>query len=137
MGSSTFYVAVLIIGLITGVAEELVFRRFLFHHMYKNSGKLMLSLASSAFIFALLHFNYLQILPLFIFGIVLAMMYYVSGSIWPGIIAHSLNNIVNLYWLANNDLPQWITHIDLKVTIPSTILLMGLIFYYFKRIKST
>lgn len=137
VGSSTFYVAVLIIGLITGVAEELVFRRFLFHHMYKNSGKLMLSLASSAFIFALLHFNYLQILPLFIFGIVLAMMYYASGSIWPGIIAHSLNNIVNLYWLANNDLPQWITHIDLKVTIPSTILLMGLIFYYFKRIKST
>lgn len=136
VGSYTFYVALLIIGVVTGISEELVFRRFLFHHMFKNTNKLLLSLTSSALIFALLHFNYLQILPLFIFGMVLAMMYYVSGSIWPGIIAHSLNNIINLYWLANNDLPQWMTHIDLKITIPSTLLLMGLLLYYFRSIKS-
>lgn len=136
VGSSTFYVAILIIGVVTGISEELIFRRFLFHHMYKNTGKLLLSLSASALIFALLHFNYLQILPLFIFGTVLAMMYYVSGSVWPGIIAHSLNNIINLYWLANNDLPHWMTNIDLKITIPSTIMLMGLIVYYFKRVKS-
>ena len=137
VGSSSFYAAIIIIGVVTGISEELIFRRFLFHHMFKNNGKLLLSLVSSALIFALLHFNYLQILPLFIFGVVLALMYYVSGSIVPGIIAHTLNNMINLYWLSDNDLPQWMTHVDLKVTIPSTILLMGLIFYYFKRVKST
>ncbi len=137
VGSSSFYIAILIIGLITGGAEELLFRRFLFHHMIKNTGKLLLSLVSSSILFALLHFNYLQILPLFVFGVVLAMMYYTSGSIWPGIVAHSLNNMVNVYWLANDSIPYWMEHIDLKITIPSTLLLMGLVIYYFKRTKST
>lgn len=133
VGSTNFLVAILIIGVITGFAEELIFRRFLFQHMIQNTGKLTLSLISSALIFALLHFNYLQILPLFSFGIVLGMMYYVTGSIWPGVIAHTLNNIINLFWLANDNMPDWVNHIDLKTTIPSTILLMGLLIFYFKK----
>lgn len=137
LGSQSFYTAILTIGLVTGIAEELAFRRFLFHHVLLNTKKVGLSIFISAGIFALLHFNYIQIIPLFAFGIVLGLMYYVSGSILPGVIAHALNNSLNIYWLATDSFPQWMMEIDYKTTIPSTLLLMGLIIYYFKKINST
>ncbi|PWH85616.1 CPBP family intramembrane glutamic endopeptidase [Brumimicrobium oceani] len=136
-GSASFYSSLLIIGVITGIAEEFAFRKFLFHHMLVNTKKLSLSLISSAVIFALLHFNYIQILPLFSFGLVLAMMYFVSGSIIPGIIMHALNNILNVYWLANDNFPSWMNELDLKTTIPATLLLLGLIVFHLRRQNSS
>lgn len=122
------YVSGLIfIGLITGFAEELAFRRFLFRHMLIHTNKLWLSILGSAFIFALLHFNYIQFIPLMAFGIALAMMYHVSGSIWPGVVVHACNNMLNVYWLRNENFPEWMETVDPKITIPSTLLLMGLI----------
>ncbi|MDX1651202.1 MAG: type II CAAX endopeptidase family protein [Brumimicrobium sp.] len=125
--------AVIVIGLITGISEELAFRRFLFHHLFKNTGKLWLSVVASAFVFALLHFNYLQFIPLFCFGVILAIMYQLSGSIWPAVLAHTLNNMLNIYWLRNENFPYWMENIELKTTIPSTVLLMGLLYLKYLR----
>src|SRR5690554_460590 len=131
--SSSFYFSVLLIGVLTGIAEELAFRRFLFHHILSNTKKLGLSLVSSSVLFALLHFNYLQMIPIFCFGLALALMYYASGSIVPGIIAHAANNILNLYWLSTDTFPSWLEGIELKTTIPSIVILMGLLIYFHKR----
>jgi membrane protease YdiL (CAAX protease family) len=133
IGSTSFYSSLLIIGVFTGVSEEFAFRKFLFQHMLINTKKLTLSLFSSAFIFALLHFNYIQMLPLFSFGLVLGMMYYVSGSIIPGIVMHAANNVLNVYWLANDSFPSWMSEIDLKTTIPATLLLLGLMVFQFRK----
>lgn len=133
VGSTSFIIAVLIIGVITGIAEELAFRRFLFHHILKNNKKVMPSILISAVVFAVLHFNYIQIIPLLVFGVALGLMYYVSGSIIPGIVVHALNNILNVYWLSEDTFPTWMMEVDLKITIPSTLLLMGLIFYYIRK----
>src|SRR5690554_310670 len=130
---TSFIIAVLIIGVITGIAEELAFRRFLFHHILKNNKKVMPSILISAVVFAVLHFNYIQIIPLLVFGVALGLMYYVSGSIIPGIVVHALNNILNVYWLSEDTFPTWMMEIDLKITIPSTLLLMGLIFYSIRK----
>jgi len=124
---SAYVMGIVLIGLITGVAEELAFRRFLFRHMLVHSNKFWLSVVGSSFAFALLHFNYIQFIPLMAFGIALALMYHASGSIWPGIVVHSLNNILNVYWLRNESFPQWMESVEPEITIPSTLLLMGLI----------
>ena len=131
----SFIVGVLIIGLLTGIAEEFAFRKMLFSHMLNHTKKLGLSLLVNALIFALLHFNFLQMLPLFVFGLVLGMVYYFSGSIWVGVFLHILNNIVNLWWLATDSFPDWMNNIHLEITIPSTLLLMGLIILKFYRCK--
>jgi membrane protease YdiL (CAAX protease family) len=132
--SLAYILGLVFIGVLTGFAEELAFRRFLFRHMLTHTNRLWLSVIGSAFIFALLHFNYIQFIPLMAFGIALAMMYQVSGSIWPGVIVHACNNILNVYWLRNNNFPEWMETIDPKITIPSTFLLMGLIWFkYLKR----
>ena len=122
-----YFTALIIIGVVPGIAEEFAFRRFLFRHMWVNTNKLWLSVFGSAFVFALLHFNYIQFIPLMAFGIALAIMYHASGSIWPGIIVHALNNLLNVYWLRNDSFPDWLEAVDPKITIPSTLLLMGLI----------
>src|SRR5690554_8079920 len=78
----------------------------------------MPSILISAVVFAVLHFNYIQIIPLLVFGVALGLMYYVSGSIIPGIVVHALNNILNVYWLSEDTFPTWMMEIDLKITIP-------------------
>lgn len=136
-GQTSFVVGVLIIGVLTGIAEEIAFRRLLFAHMLSFTQQFWLSIVGSAFIFAILHFNYLQFIPLMTFGIALAMIYYYSGSIWIGAGLHALNNIINLWWLSTDNFPTWMEEIDLKTTIPSTLLLTGLIYYKFFRERST
>lgn len=133
----SFIVGLIIVGIITGIAEEFAFRRLLFFHILQNTGKFWLAVLGSAFLFALLHFNYLQFIPLMSFGIALAFMIYYSGSVWVGAVLHAFNNIVNLWWLSTDSFPRWMEEIDLKTTIPSTLLLMGLLYfkYYRRRIR--
>lgn len=131
--SEAYLFGLLTIGLITGIAEEFLFRGFLFRHINKYTNRLDLSVFGSALIFALLHFNYLQFLPLIAFGITLALMYYITKSIIPGIIMHVLNNVLNVYWLRNDSFPNWMDEVWVEITIPSTLLLMGLI--YIKRFE--
>lgn len=123
-----FFVGVLIIGIITGIAEEFAFRGFIQNHIFDNTKRLDFAILGSALIFALLHFNYFQFIPLLIFGIVLAMIYFITKSLIPGIILHALNNILNLYWLKNDSFPSFLEEMSLKITIPSALLLMGLIY---------
>jgi membrane protease YdiL (CAAX protease family) len=134
-GELSFIVGVLIVGLLTGIAEEFAFRKVLFSHMLNHTRKLGLSLLANALIFALLHFNFLQMIPLFMFGLVLGMVFYFSGSIWVGVVLHVLNNIVNLWWLATDSFPDWMNSVHLELTIPSTLLLMGLLIIKFYRRK--
>lgn len=135
VGSASFYVAVLLVGVLTGIAEELAFRRFLFRHLLRNSQNFGLSLFLSAFIFAILHFNYIQIIPLIGFGIAFGLMYYVSGTIWVGVFFHALNNILNVYWLATDTFPTWLSEMDVRVSIPATIIMLGLLIYFTQKIK--
>ena len=127
--STAFLVGLLLVGLLTGIAEEYFFRGFLFKHMLKFTQKKWLSIVVSGLVFALLHFNYVQFIPLLIFGIILTIMYYVSGSLLPGIIAHVANNALNVFWLHTDNFPAWMETMWVEITIPSTILLMGLIYY--------
>jgi membrane protease YdiL (CAAX protease family) len=130
---STFIVGVLLIGLMAGVAEELIFRGFLFQHLLKTTKNVWLSIIASGFIFALLHFNYFQLFPLIIFGIALAMIYFITKSLIPGILLHTANNVLNVYWIREDVFPDWMDSVYLEITIPSTLLLMGLL--YIKRFK--
>lgn len=123
-----FFVGVVIIGLVTGIAEEFAFRGFIQNHIYENTKRLDFAVFGSALLFTLLHFNYFQFIPLLIFGVVLAMIYHVSKSLIPGIILHALNNILNLFWLKNDSFPWFLDEISLKITIPSALVLMGLIY---------
>ena len=130
-----YIIGIIIIAIITAISEEMLFRGFIMNHIYKHTNRIGLSIIGSALIFALLHFNYLQLLPLIAFGIALGLMYHVSGTIIPSIFFHAGNNTINLYWVRNEIEINWMNEIDWKITVPSIILLMGLVYCKRKKIK--
>ncbi|MBC7425507.1 MAG: CPBP family intramembrane metalloprotease, partial [Bacteroidia bacterium] len=51
-----------------------------------------ISIVLTSLIFALIHFKFTQILPIFMISIFLGYIYYLTGNLWYSITAHILNN---------------------------------------------
>lgn len=121
--------AIAIIGVLTGVAEEFAFRGFLLRHLIRTTGKTWLAILMSGIVFALLHFNYLQIIPLIAFGIALGMIFVLTKSVWLGIVLHASNNIINITWLHQGGFPNWMEESTVLITVPAILLLIGLLIW--------
>ena len=79
------------IALIPGFFEEFLVRGTLVGS-YRRTGRLRAAILLSALIFGLMHGNATQFFYAAVAGIVLAFLYILSGSIWPGVFLHFLNN---------------------------------------------
>jgi len=75
--------------------EEVFFRGFLFAGLREKLG-LAGGLLGSAGLFALVHFTPTAIVPIFVLGVFLALLYELSDSLWPGIIMHGVINALAL-----------------------------------------
>jgi uncharacterized protein len=88
-----------LLAIVTGVfvvvvaplAEEFFFRGFLFQAL-RNSLGFVPGAAGSAAIWAGIHFEPDKLVPLFILGIALAMLFRKTDSLWPCIMLHAINN---------------------------------------------
>lgn len=76
------------------VFEELLFRGAVTRHLL-NEYKPMKAIIVSALIFGIGHLNPAQMIPGILGGIVIAMLYYRTGSLVPGIVLHIINNSVS------------------------------------------
>ena len=77
------------------ISEELLFRGILYRTL-KTRTNLVMSILTTSFIFAALHFNILSFFPLFVFSVCLIQIYEVSGSIKYPIIVHSIFNLMTV-----------------------------------------
>lgn len=78
----------LFIATFAGVGEELFFRGVLqriFIRLFKNP---MAGILVTAFVFSAIHLQFYGFIPRFILGVLLGMIYWYSGSLWPAIVAH-------------------------------------------------
>jgi len=73
--------------LVAPVCEEIVFRGYLFPFAKKYTGTWIAAICSGL-VFAAAHGSLAALLPLFIFGVVLAMLYEKTGSIWAPMAVH-------------------------------------------------
>ncbi|MEM7033290.1 MAG: type II CAAX endopeptidase family protein [Chloroflexota bacterium] len=90
-------------AVIAPVVEEIFFRGFVFAGLRPRYGWKMAAVISAG-LFAVLHFTLNAIIPIFILGVIFSYLYETSGSIWPGIIMHTLTNTFALggaYIVAN------------------------------------
>ena len=69
------------------ILEEFLMRGFILNGLSVNYG-IIVALLISSILFALLHFNIAQIIPSFICGIILGLIYLYTGSILSCIFAH-------------------------------------------------
>lgn len=88
-----FIYAVFIHALIPAILEELLFR-FVPIKILKGEEKTAVILSSVMFAFA--HANLFQIPYAFIAGLIFAFVYVATGSIFPSVIMHFMNNLVSL-----------------------------------------
>lgn len=83
--------AVLTVAVIPSICEEILFRGYILRAFEKSWG-IITAIIFSGILFGLFHLQLGNLLPLATLGIVLAIMTWLSGSIWPAIIAHFINN---------------------------------------------
>lgn len=96
---------VAVVGLLTGFSEEVFFRGAM-QTVFKDSGiSAGAAVCASAFIFSALHFQFFGFVPRFIMGAFFGYLLIWTGSLWPGVFAHALNNsiVVVEYWIGANN----------------------------------
>ena len=71
-----------------GIGEELFFRGVLQRLLIKGFKSPWLGIIIAAFLFSAIHLQFYGFIPRFILGILLGLIYWYSGSLWPAIIAH-------------------------------------------------
>ncbi len=77
------------------IFEELFFRGVLYPPLRNKLGRTQ-GMVLLAFIFAFLHFQLSGLLSLFMVGLIITFLYDETGSLYPSIIAHAINNTVVL-----------------------------------------
>jgi CAAX protease family protein len=96
-----------LMGPATAVIEEVAFRGALYGWLRRNLGPLI-GILISALIFGFLHLRFINpggatgliaTLQVVIGGVILAYLYEKSGSLWPSIYMHSLNNTIGFLQL--------------------------------------
>jgi len=77
------------------IVEEIFFRGFVFGGLRPHYGWKKAALISSA-LFAVIHLQPAAVVPIFLLGLVFALLYERSGSIWPAILMHVSSNALAL-----------------------------------------
>jgi hypothetical protein len=95
----------IVIALLPALGEELFFRGVLFRFVSKRSRSIWFPIVATAVFFAAIHYNPAGLFPIFLAGILLAGIYWLTGSLWCSILAHFINNAlqVALTYAARNN----------------------------------
>lgn len=91
LSKQTFKDLILNIIFIAGLAavgEELLFRGIVQRLLTKMFKSPWAGIIIAAFLFSALHMQFYGFLPRFVLGILLGLIYWYSGSLWPAILAH-------------------------------------------------
>ena len=87
-GIGELFLNLLFVAVFAGVGEELFFRGILqrlFIKLFKNPWA---GIIATAIIFSAIHLQFYGFIPRFILGVLLGLIYWYSGSLWPAIFAH-------------------------------------------------
>src|SRR5690606_4161563 len=82
----------LIIAVLPAICEEVCFRGALQPILIRITKNPVTGIILASIIFSALHLQFQGFLPRFYLGVVLGMLYWYSGSLWPSILAHFINN---------------------------------------------
>lgn len=103
-GIMPLLINILIIAVIPAIGEELLFRGVLQNILIKWTKNTFAGVFITSLAFALLHFQFLSVLPRFILGMVLGYIFVWTRSLWMPVLAHFVNNafaVVYYYLLYN------------------------------------
>lgn len=93
---STLVFNLILIAVIPAIAEEMFFRGVIQRLLVRITRRGWLAIVIASIIFSLLHGEMLGFFPRLALGMVLGLIYYISGNLWYSIAAHFINNGVQV-----------------------------------------
>lgn len=93
---TSFWIIFLSVGVAIPIFEEIMHRGIIFKALMSGYPS-KVAILLQALIFAVFHFNLLQGIYAFIGGILLALLYFYSGSLWAPILMHMAWNSTSLF----------------------------------------
>lgn len=93
---SNIWWSLLIVGVLTPLAEELFFRGALMGWMMLRRFPRWSVILLPALLFAIMHLNPVGILPIFFLALLLGYLRWATGSLWPSVALHMFNNLLVL-----------------------------------------
>ena len=125
--SLNYLLIIPVVAIITPVVEESVFRGYLLRIMFRNKFTPFLAIVLQAALFTVAHLSFRNAPGIFVAGIILGYMAYSFYSILPGIIIHSIFNILVLIDI---NVPQIRENIIYgKTYVPWLILAVGTLLF--------
>ncbi|MCK5209782.1 MAG: CPBP family intramembrane metalloprotease, partial [Cyclobacteriaceae bacterium] len=94
-----FILAIIVIAVIPGVGEELLFRGFIqniLKRIFKNDH---IAIWVAAILFSAIHFQFYGFIPRMLLGALFGYLYVWTGNLLIPIVAHFLNNSISLFAL--------------------------------------
>lgn len=125
------------LALLPAIAEELFFRGVLQRLFIQIFKRPWTGIIVTAVIFSAAHGQFLGFFPRVMLGIVLGALYWYSGSLWPGIVAHFIHNGLQVVLIYSN--PQIIDKdpdFSAQLIAASTIAVIALL-WWMSRISHT
>lgn len=95
-GLAGLTVAWLAAGLVAPLVEETFFRGFLLPALLQRY-RFWASAVIDSLVFAFIHFTPTAVVPLFVLGILLCILYRITNSLWPTIILHATMNTLAVF----------------------------------------
>ncbi len=122
---------VIIIALLPAICEEVCFRGALQRIMIHITKNAWAGIIVTSILFSALHLQFQGFLPRMFLGMILGAIYWYSGSLWPSILAHFVNNAIQV--IAVSYAPQYIEKnppVPVLLAAFSGLLIWGLLYVF-------
>lgn len=135
---------ILVVGIITGVSEEMFFRAGIQRAIMQSSVSPHIAIWLTAIIFSAIHFQFFGFIPRLLLGALFGYFYYYSGSIWISSFAHAFNNsmAVIIAWLISrgyvgNEIETIGSNgiVDFWISLSSMVFTSIFIVFYFSKFE--
>jgi membrane protease YdiL (CAAX protease family) len=131
----------LIMALLPAIGEELFFRGSLQKALLRLTEKPWIAILITSVVFALLHGTFFKILPIFILGAILGIVYHVTRNLWYTILIHFLNNafaVLSVYYGDQSETLKKLSGDGFSIPLYGAIasLAVGVAIIYFIKKKS-
>ena len=130
---------IFVIGFIAAFSEELMFRGLL-QPLFKNWTKnIHLGILISAALFSAIHFDPNGFIPRMAIAVAFGYLFYWTGNLWITILAHFLNNSIEIMIYYFKDSNSWLNYILEVKYIPmawgiaGTLVALGVLFVFKRR----
>lgn len=122
-----FLLAFLVIAVIAGIGEELLFRGLVLRKLFIGTNNIHLAVWGSAIIFSAIHFQFYGFLPRMMLGVMFGYFYYWTGNLWVPIVAHIFNNGLAVTVMYLNNLKVIDVDVETMDDVPTLAIISSLV----------